>query len=50
MTANFDENSSSGECQSDSMIQGLSREVKERRGETNRDGRSEGVKSREDIE
>ena len=50
MTASFNENSSSSEYQSDNMIQGSSRRTKERRDETNRNGRSEEVGSREDIE
>ena len=40
MTTHFDENPSSSEYQLGSIIQGSSREAKERRGETDRGRRS----------
>jgi len=50
MTANLDENPSSYEHQSDSTIQGTSREIEERRRKTNRDRRSQRVGDQENIE
>ncbi len=50
MTASFNENWSGSEYQSGSTIQGLSRETEKRKDETNRDRRSWGVGSRENIE
>ena len=41
MTANLNENPSSCECQSDSMIQGTSRGTEKRRRKTNRSRRSQ---------
>ena len=41
MTANLNENPSSCECQSDSIIQGASGETEKRRRKTNRSGRNQ---------
>ena len=50
MTTNLNENPSSGECQSDSTIQGASQKTEKRRRKTNRDRRSRRVGDRENIE
>jgi len=49
MTANLNENPSGCECQSDSMIQGTSRETEKEGRKTNRGRRSRRVEDRKNI-
>ena len=49
MSANFNENSSSCECQLSSVIQGTSRRTQSREGETSRSRGSQRVGSRKNI-
>ena len=49
MTANLDENPSSCECQSDSMVQGTSGGTEKRRRKTSRNRRSQRVGDQENI-
>ena len=49
MSANFDENSPSCECQLSNAIQGTSRRTESREGETSRSRESQRVGSRKNI-
>jgi len=49
MIINLDEDPSSSECQSDSIIQGASRGTEKRRRKTNRGRRSQRVENRKNI-